>query len=452
MAREPEAITTLRRALGDRLATFRQAAELTQGQLAQAAICDRTTVAHIEKGRSRGDERFWQAADQACRADGSLLTGFHEFQAAKAEHEQVVRVRELADVRARVAQLQKRPGAPTPMPAVDQAGSYQASLDALRQVVLGRAVVATSHIPFNIATTQAATREAHRLYQSADYDGAADLLPTLLWQLDRLADTNDGSMNSVNLTQTMAAAYVAAAKLATKQADAGLAWVTADRALRQAQESGHHGLIGAAQYQVACALLRAGHEEDAEQLAVSTADDMTRRHMPPGGAAHRQETLSVRGALLLLSAILAARRGDRTQAQQHLQNAWQLAEQLSVDGNWLWTAFGPTNVAIHEVAVRLDLGDTKQAVQLGAAIDTDCLPKVLAGRRSQVHLDLARAAVQQEEDGLAVLHLLEGERVAAQVISRNAAARSLLSTLLGRERTGATPGLRALAARADVLR
>lgn len=50
--------------------------------------------------------------------------------------------------------------------------------------------------------------------------------------------------------------------------------------------------------------------------------------------------------------------------------------------------------------------------------------------------------------GLAVLHLLEAERVATQAISRNAVACAILTTLLGRERKGSTPGLRALADRA----
>jgi hypothetical protein len=153
-----------------------------------------------------------------------------------------------------------------------------------------------------------------------------------------------------------------------------------------------------------------------------------------------------------LSAILAARRNDRAQAREHLYTAWRLAEQLGGNGNWLWTAFGPTNVAIHEIAVWVSLGDTRQAMRLGEVIDTDGLPSVLVGRRSQVHLDLAQAAAQEGNDGLAVLHLFEGERVAAQAISRNAVARSLLGTLLARERTGVTPGLRALASRADVLR
>ncbi|MGH3977320.1 MAG: helix-turn-helix transcriptional regulator, partial [Pseudonocardiaceae bacterium] len=62
MAREPEELVAMRRALGAQLAVCRQAAGLAQGQLARAAFCDRSTVAHIEKGRSRGDERFWTVA------------------------------------------------------------------------------------------------------------------------------------------------------------------------------------------------------------------------------------------------------------------------------------------------------------------------------------------------------------------------------------------------------
>jgi transcriptional regulator with XRE-family HTH domain len=448
MAREPEAIAVLRRALGERLATFRQVAELTQGQLAQVAFCHRTQVAHIEKGRSRADERFWQVADDTCKADGVLLAAFHEFEAAKAEYEQQNRERELAEIRARAARYRtNRDNPPTPS-APDSQGAHHATLDNLRQVVLGRPVVNELPASFGPMAAKAATREAHRLYQSADYDGAANLLPALLWRLDRLAGSEDAASNSRSLANITAAAYIAAAKLATKQADAGLAWVTADRALRQARESEHQGLIGAAQYQVACALLRAGHDIDAEQVATTAADDIAAGRQ----AVQNQETISVRGALLLLSAILAARRLDRAEAERYLQSAWQLAGELAVDGNWLWTAFGPTNVAIHEVAVRLDLGDTEQAVQLGASIDTDRLPTVLAGRRSQVHLDLARVAAERGDDGLAVLHLLEGERVAAQVISRNAMARSLVGTLLARERTGVTPGLRALATRAEVVR
>ncbi|MGH3800838.1 MAG: helix-turn-helix domain-containing protein [Pseudonocardiaceae bacterium] len=101
MAREPEPIVERRRALGAQLATFREAAELTQGRLAQAAHCDRTTVNHIEKGRSRGDERFWEATDKAVQANGALLAGFYEVEAAKQGCDQQQQAAHLADVRAK---------------------------------------------------------------------------------------------------------------------------------------------------------------------------------------------------------------------------------------------------------------------------------------------------------------------------------------------------------------
>ncbi len=112
MAREPETIAELRRALGDRLATFRQVAELAQGQLAQAVSYDRTTVVHIEKGRSRADERFWRKADEMCNAGGALLAAFHEFEAAKVEQEQEARIAELATYRAKIDGWQARRPAP----------------------------------------------------------------------------------------------------------------------------------------------------------------------------------------------------------------------------------------------------------------------------------------------------------------------------------------------------
>ncbi len=101
MAREPVDIVELRRALGERLAIFRKAAEVTQGQLASAAYLDRTTVSHIEKGRARADEAFWQTADRVTDAGGQLLKAYHQLEAAMREYEAAVRSSELAAIRAK---------------------------------------------------------------------------------------------------------------------------------------------------------------------------------------------------------------------------------------------------------------------------------------------------------------------------------------------------------------
>lgn len=103
MAREPEQIAQQRQALGAKLGAYRQAAKLTQARLAQAMAYDRSTLAHLERGRSRADEDFWQRADDACCANGALIATFHELEAARVEQEQQARQAELEAVRAKAA-------------------------------------------------------------------------------------------------------------------------------------------------------------------------------------------------------------------------------------------------------------------------------------------------------------------------------------------------------------
>lgn len=83
MVREPEELVEMRRVLGAQLAAFRRAAALSQGQLAMATAVDRTTVAHIEKGRSRADERFWTIADKKCHADRAHMQPWQDTQWVK---------------------------------------------------------------------------------------------------------------------------------------------------------------------------------------------------------------------------------------------------------------------------------------------------------------------------------------------------------------------------------
>ncbi|HEU5472415.1 MAG TPA: helix-turn-helix transcriptional regulator [Actinophytocola sp.] len=447
MAREPEAIAELRRSLGAQLATFRQAAGLTQGQLGKLAICDRTTMVHIEKGRARAEERFWRTVDSACAAGGVLVTAYLELAAAKAEYEQRERGQRLATVRAKAAELRGQPGSHHGQGRGGDIGRVDMpELERLRGALLGhqRELESSSHggAAPTAAQLAAGAMQAHRLYQRADYAGAARMLPQIIDRIEA------APISTTVPAQTKAAAYLVAAKLATKVGDSSLAWVVADRSLRLASETDRSGLIGIANYQVACALLGGGRLAEAEQTAARAADLVASN--ANSARSDIEEILAAQGALLLLLAIMAARRGDAHTAKKYLRAGALLAERLRQDGNWLWTAFGPTNVAIHELAVQVTLGDWRTALQIGERIDTEVLPAGLLGRRSQVHLELGWASVGQGDDGLAVLHLLEAERVAKQAVSRNANARALLSTLLARERKSATPGLRALAARAGV--
>lgn len=59
----------------------------------------------------------------------------------------------------------------------------------------------------------------------------------------------------------------------------------------------------------------------------------------------------------------AARAEDRATTRTFLTEADAAAGRLGRDANHLWTAFGPTNVAIHRVATAGELGDVRVAIR-----------------------------------------------------------------------------------------
>ena len=88
MSREPAVVMAQRRRLGTSLATFRQAAQLSQSELGKQTHYDRTSINKIEHGQQLPDRPFWQTADRLLRADGAILKRYDEVIASKREHAQ----------------------------------------------------------------------------------------------------------------------------------------------------------------------------------------------------------------------------------------------------------------------------------------------------------------------------------------------------------------------------
>ena len=284
--------------------------------------------------------------------------------------------------------------------------------------------------------------EAHARYQAADYVAAAKVISRLLGPVDTTA--RDASSEMLERALTLQhSAYIVTAKLLTKVGDAHFAWLAADRAMNAGARFNAPDLVALAAYQVTCALLELDRIDDAERVALTAAENLD-DDTPRG--------ISAQGALFLIAAVIAGRRSDRKTATERLRRAQFLANSLGEDANHGWTAFGPTNVAIHQVSVATELGDAEMAIEHAEQIDTSNLPEVLRSRRAQVHLDAAWAYTQRKNDAAAVINLMEAERVAPQIVRYNHVARDILRTLLKRERRTATPGLRALATRAGVIK
>lgn len=110
MARESAELVVMRRALGEKLATFRRAAKMTQAQLAAVAFCDRSRVAHLERGRGNVDHRFWLTADDALGAGGLLVEAEQKLRAALHADEDRRQAREQQSIEERIGRWREGQG------------------------------------------------------------------------------------------------------------------------------------------------------------------------------------------------------------------------------------------------------------------------------------------------------------------------------------------------------
>lgn len=279
---------------------------------------------------------------------------------------------------------------------------------------------------------------AHRYYQAARYRELATILPPLTTAAAGLVDEVAVGRRR-DAFRLQASVEAVAAKLATKIGHGPAAWRSANRAREAAQHADDRHAAASAAYQMVCAALRTDRAPLAERMAVDAAVDVV--GVTPS-------SLSWRGALTLIGAIMAARRHDAAEAHDRLDHAQRLAEQLGNDGNVGWTAFGPTNVQIHRMSAATELNDPVGVLAVADRLEAAEIPAELRGRQAQVRLNSAWANMQLNEDPFALINLLDAERVAPELVYSSPTARDLIRDLCSRERRHAMPGLRGLAARA----
>lgn len=255
-----------------------------------------------------------------------------------------------------------------------------------------------------------------RAYQNARYSEAARVLPQVLAG----ARGNDDDAHGGRI---LALAYHAAASVLTKVGERDTAWLAADRGLAAAQRSEDPTVVGSLSRSVAHCLLSRG-DKDAAAALTADASDYLAAHTGPDADAHR----SVRGTLLLVGAMAAARADDRAAARSFLRDAGSAAGELGRDANHVWTSFGPTNVAIHHVAVAMELGDVQTVLDRGTEIDATGMP---LERQVRHQLDVARAlnAAGRPDDALAVV--LACERRSPEQVRHHPICRTLVASWIG---------------------
>lgn len=237
----------------------------------------------------------------------------------------------------------------------------------------------------------------------------------------------------------LALAYQAAVSVLTKLGETDLAWIASERGLAAAQASENPVVLGSLFRSVSHALHSTGRIAASMQLTETAA----RVLQPQLGPRADEALLSVYGTLFLTGAVAASRADDRASVTTFLHEASESASRLGRDANAMWTAFGPTNVAIHRMTAAIELGDVQVAVDLAPRIDASGMP---TGRRVHHAIETARAytARNRRDDALDVLLGAEQLAPSRSAITRSADSSSSVGSELpaarGAWRWGNSPG------------
>ncbi|MFI2709079.1 helix-turn-helix domain-containing protein [Micromonospora sp. NPDC018662] len=279
-------------------------------------------------------------------------------------------------------------------------------------------------------------------YQDSRFGYVTGRLPDLLHRAQAAADRHEGDDRD-QARRLLGLAYQLTATQLTKLGEVDLAWIAADRGLAAVRPTGDPLITGSLFRSVGHALHATGRYAEAVRLTEDAAG-----YLEPHLAHASPALLSVYGTLFLSGSMAAARSNDAGTTRTLLAAAEHAADQLGNDANHLWTAFGPTNVAIHRVATAAELGDVQVAVDLGPRVDTTGLPME---RRVRHALEVARAysSWNRVDDAQAVL--LEAEQMAPEQVRHHFLSRQLALTWVRQQRGKPPAELVGLARRLKVL-
>lgn len=247
-------------------------------------------------------------------------------------------------------------------------------------------------------------------YQECRFEETVHRLPGLM----RLLGGARRDMPRERVSKLTAEAYQVTTGVLLRKGDLPMAMLAARRCAEQAEASGQPEAIAAGARATARVLVCCGHAAGAAALTDSAAH---RLHAVTGLDGPRP--LSAYGALLLRSSIAHARMGDGPQAMAALDEAGQAAQQLGQDGNFGWTAFGPTNVTLHRLNALLALGDPEAALAAARHLDPEAIR--LTERRAAYYMDTSEALRQLGRGRDARAALTKAARIAPELIPRSPA-------------------------------
>lgn len=199
-----------------------------------------------------------------------------------------------------------------------------------------------------------------------------------------------------------------------------------------ARRHGDPGLIGFAHWFWASDLSCLGAQDRAREVVSIAMNELTSTVRLDAADTLPAEML---GFLHLRHAWIAARERRGDEARAHLAEAGVIAARTG-ERNGMRRHFGPTNVRLNRLGIGVELGEGGRVYEELTRTPPDVESLGSPTAASEMHLDLARAVVQdgQDRDAEAIRHLDTADRLAPQRIRMNPLARDLVATLHRRSR------------------
>jgi transcriptional regulator with XRE-family HTH domain len=293
-----------------------------------------------------------------------------------------------------------------------QAARLHEAIEPIRRSVDTYDLPDESIVPRPFAELSAEVKRMSALGQAAKYAQIGAELPGLLDELGAAVHSAPDT-DQPRLFALLAEAYSGASAIAGLLGYLDLRGQVLDRIRWASDRSGDPLRAQRVRWQRTASLMAVGAYGQAltlmEQVRSDLGDDVSTMSKP---------ALSVYGSAHLRSAILAAR-AAKTNGAGYAQEAWAhvdaarlVADRMGADRDDYGLAFGPSNVAQHEVAVAVEMEDGEEAVRrsrrvrLGSAVP--------AVRRGHHYIDLARGYVMAGDNTGGLRYLQEARRIAPQ--------------------------------------
>ncbi|MFJ4702766.1 helix-turn-helix domain-containing protein [Streptomyces sp. NPDC088768] len=281
---------------------------------------------------------------------------------------------------------------------------------------------------------------------STRFTWAAAELPSLVADMEHAVRAHRRGSDETTRRETLRAAadlYGLLRSYCRRSGRLDLAILSADRAVRAAEDADDPIRMAAAQWNLAHVLLS---QPDAapEAAAVAETAAIQLAELPEDSD---QQALT--GALHLVQGIAAAQQRRWWDAREHVDRALVVALRVGEGSNVQHTVFGPTNTALHRLSIEMLAGQAGEALRVADHTETTALPS--RERQFTFTLDVARCYDLRRDDAAVLVHLLALEDLSTEDFRRSAPAIEMATALHLRVRPTYRPQVAALLTRLNLL-